>query len=397
MAYRVKIIGVDGKYAVAEDGTRLRIIGDAVTRGYVYTDGVVAYGYTIKSPVPIMHRAKGKKKVLVDILFDAMMTVLDSTGLVFVSSVYGDWRNCIISGAYPYRYMDYDSTFTKKCTLSGNASYILGSDKLFTIDDSAGNLIILHDVINNKDAYVYLPSYNHTNIYYDVGRSGKIALCAKTAYGDFQLSYIDGVSVQDYSQDDFKTAFFATGDFTHAQSASDISVYYPKDINVDDNGYATCTVVATDGWLKKKYKVEFHSYLNVYNYDFAECGDATGDFREDDGTGTVSVGNYTFSAMTGTKVTVTDDYIFVCWNKNIGSYSTQSGITIDQYDRNTGTLLESWDSSIYSLNNTRLDLYYIDDLLRLWHAGEVIDVDKYFDTQITVVPLRFDARMNVVQ
>ena len=279
MAYRVKIVGTNGKYAVTENGTRLRIIGDAVPRGYVYTDGAVVYGYTIKSPVPIMHRAKGKKKVLVDILFDTMMTVLDSTGLVFVSEVYGIWSgNAGINGGYPYRYMDYDNTFRKKCTL-GSYSYILGSDKLFTIDDSAGNLIILHDVINNTDAYVYLPSYNFTNIYYDVGRQGQIALCAKTAYGDFQLSYVYGVNVTDYSKSDFQIAFFATGDFSHAQSASDISVNYPKDINVDDNGYATCTIVAKDGWLKKKYKVEFHSYLNVYDYDFAECGDATGDFR----------------------------------------------------------------------------------------------------------------------
>ena len=52
MAYKVKIVGIDGKDALTADGKRLRIIGSAVPRGYAYTDGVVVYGYSLPDYVP---------------------------------------------------------------------------------------------------------------------------------------------------------------------------------------------------------------------------------------------------------------------------------------------------------------------------------------------------------
>jgi len=388
MAYRVKVVSVDGKYAVTEDGTRLRIIGDSVPRGYVYTDGIVAYGYAIKGYVPMMH-VKGKKKLLVDILFDAMMNVRSKDGLAFFPDV-GMWLN----GAYPYKYEDYINYFSKKCTLP-NVSYILGSSKLFSIEKVNSNFIF-NSINDGTTAIVPIPSELGVRYWYDIGRGGEIAFAIDDITAPYNLYYIDGNSVLTHTYEHFQRAAFATGYF-NVQSYTDISVDYPRDLNVDDQGNATCTVVAKGGNVTKKFKVEFSSALTLYNYDYADCGDATGDFDDSTDLGTIRVGNLTFpNELSGTKVTVTDDYIFLAWFNGIGTYTTSTGIELRQYDKQGNLLRDYGDDYTFTyINNTRLDLYYLDDLLRLWNAGEVIDIDEYFDTRMTVKPIRFDTRMKV--
>ena len=397
MAEKVRIIGIEGKYAISNKGQRLRIIGDNVPLGNAYTDGRVVYGYSINNHpfLPLIRKTKGG--INIDLFFDALMKVRDTEGLAFVADVFGLWSgHSEMQGAYPYKFDEYDCDFWKKITLP-NATYILGSDKLFTINTDNGN-ITLHDVINNTNVVITLPSvYWLDNYYYDIGRNGQIGLCAIGNSGQgFLLNYIDGTSVSSYSKEDFQRALFASGDFPDAQSYNDIAIGLPKDINVSDAGDATCTIYAETYLVSKKYKVEFHNYLDMYNYDFADCGDATGDFNESTGIGTITVGNYTFSNVkTGTKATVTDDYIFIYWFNRQGSHSIASGIELKQYDRQTGTLLKDYSNDIYEMINTRLDLFYVDDLLRLWNAGELIDIDEYFDARLTVKPISFDTKRTV--
>ena len=51
MAKRVKVAGVSGNTVITADGQRLRIIGNAMPGGYVWTDGVVAYGYSLPGTI----------------------------------------------------------------------------------------------------------------------------------------------------------------------------------------------------------------------------------------------------------------------------------------------------------------------------------------------------------
>jgi len=51
MAKRVKVAGISGNSVITADGQRLRIIGNAMPGGYVYTDGVVAYGYSLPGTI----------------------------------------------------------------------------------------------------------------------------------------------------------------------------------------------------------------------------------------------------------------------------------------------------------------------------------------------------------
>lgn len=51
MAKRVKVAGISGNTVITADGQRLRIIGNARPGGYVYTDGVVAYGYSLPGAI----------------------------------------------------------------------------------------------------------------------------------------------------------------------------------------------------------------------------------------------------------------------------------------------------------------------------------------------------------
>lgn len=65
MAKQVKVAAVQGKTVITADGQRLRIIGNARPGGYVYTDGVVAYGFNWPG---YEYRAYKKKKT--DIIAD---------------------------------------------------------------------------------------------------------------------------------------------------------------------------------------------------------------------------------------------------------------------------------------------------------------------------------------
>ena len=47
MAQRVKILKVQGNYAITQDGKQLQIIGNVRPQQYAYTDGVVVYGYGV--------------------------------------------------------------------------------------------------------------------------------------------------------------------------------------------------------------------------------------------------------------------------------------------------------------------------------------------------------------
>ena len=51
MAKQVKVAGISGNTVITADGQRLRIIGNAMPGGYVWTDGVVAYGYSLPGTI----------------------------------------------------------------------------------------------------------------------------------------------------------------------------------------------------------------------------------------------------------------------------------------------------------------------------------------------------------
>lgn len=51
MAKQVKVAAVRGNTVITADGQRLRIIGNAMPGGYVWTDGVVAYGYSLPGTI----------------------------------------------------------------------------------------------------------------------------------------------------------------------------------------------------------------------------------------------------------------------------------------------------------------------------------------------------------
>lgn len=136
MAKRVKVAGVSGNTVITADGQRLRIIGNAMPGGYVYTDGVVAYGYSL--PGAIIKKPQKQAQLTLP-LFCYANKYNDG---YFVSTFKKDWKSAITQ--YGHENSEIDTMF---CWYgrpyqfrAGNNVYALrGSYSNPSLYDSDGN------------------------------------------------------------------------------------------------------------------------------------------------------------------------------------------------------------------------------------------------------------------
>ena len=398
MAKKVKITGIEGKYAITENGLKLRIIGDNVPNGYGYTDGAVVYGYAIHNEPPII-KPKTKKRRSLTKLFDALMNVISSEGLGFLAGIYSLNNNTGYAfGGYPYT--EYFDEFRKNIVIP-NSFYLAGSSRLWkreTVKNSAGQVTSYDFSEMGSSGYsasVAVPDWFVEKFEYDVGRGGQIAFAIRQfTYGGWMIGYVSGNNSVRYTMDAVRQVVFYTGDFP-VPDYQYIRVEMPFDVNVADDGTASAVIIASvqSLGLTKQYKITWHDGLVIDDYDHADCGDGQGQFVYDTsdhtGTGTITYnhGGHTFTinnVYSGSKVTVTNDFAFLHYYDEV-----------KQYDA-TGQIMETytfWDE----INNCRLDLYDIDALLRSWGIRQTYDVDEYFDARMVAFhnPEYYDVKMTV--
>lgn len=395
MAKKVKIAGIEGKYAITENGLKLRIIGDNVPNVYAYTDGAVVYGYAIHNEPPIL-KPKTKKRRSLTKLFDALMNVLDPLGMGFlarIASYYGGTGRA--DGGYPYTQL-YDMFF--KGIIIPTADYIAGSSHLWKLETikNSSNQVTRYDFSemgnSGYSASIAVPDWLVDKFEYDVGRGGQIAMAANQfSANGWLIGYISGNNSVRYTMDAVRQVVFYTGDF-NVSDYTYLRVKMPFDINVADDGTASAVIVASAQSIgvTKQYKITWNDGLVIDDYDHADCGDGTGQFDYSTGLGTITynLGGNTITinnVYTGYKLTVTNDFAFLRHNDG----------HVDLYDA-TGQLLTTYLFSQFT-NNCRLDLYDIDALLRSWGIRQTYDVDEYFDARMVAFhnPEYYDVKMTV--